>query len=127
MHIVPTLPFQAWVPRPDGSLGLRCSLCERWVVDDFCHSGTHDNPFGSTKHVRMLANYGTIKSLVRPARGMPSALPLSGGARLRYGLFRNAARFFCPTAAACLGPEEAALGPPASPLPGPQGVALRQG
>jgi len=57
----PALPYLAYVPAdpaaPAGERWMRCLLCQKWVQDEYSHSGTHMVPDGSKEHRKNLLNY----------------------------------------------------------------------
>jgi len=57
----PALPYLAYVPAdpayPAGERWMRCLLCNKWVQDEYLHSGTHMAPDGSKEHRKNLLNY----------------------------------------------------------------------
>ncbi|CAJ1365735.1 unnamed protein product [Effrenium voratum] len=61
----PELPYLAWVPcdpsDPSSERWKKCLLCQKWVQDDFSHTGTADKPQGSKDHMKNLRNHmGTL-------------------------------------------------------------------
>lgn len=111
----PALPWLAWVDAPPeqaskpGERWQKCLLCDKWIQDEWSHSGSPEVPDGSKDHQKKLRNYHEwYEDYVREERRKYHPEPT-----------------VCRTtsAAAASRPPPAAPPPPPGPPPGPPPAA----